>query len=189
MLQRAASACQGPCGRPPRPILDAASHVKLRACALRGPIGTALCAQEGGVVEHGSFRQLSQGQRRDELQRRPAVVEAQYPTETARDDTHWALTFPCPPFLRTARSPPTSTPSPWPPAPASTTTFAPSRGRMAPPPPSPSRTPTSRPSTAPATKRSTALPRANGGGLVCRIGAAVSSGMEQERATSVSTVA
>jgi len=54
---------------------------------------------------------------------------------------------------RTARSPPTSTPSPWPPAPASTTTSAPSRGRMAPPPPSPSRIPTSRPLTARATKQ------------------------------------
>eukprot|EP00961_Rhodomonas_salina_P141713 1908203-Rhodomonas_salina.5 len=52
----------------------------------------------------------------------------------------------------TAPSPPTSTPSRWPPARASMTTFAPSRGRMAPPPPSPCRIPTSRPSTARATK-------------------------------------
>jgi hypothetical protein len=59
-----------------------------------------------------------------------------------------SLLLPC----RTAHSPPTSTPSPWPPAPASTTTSAPSRGRMALPPPSPSRIPTSRPSTARATK-------------------------------------
>jgi len=66
------------------------------------------------------------------------------------------LTFVC--LRRTARSPPTSTPSPWLPAPASTTTFAPSRGRMAPPPPSPSRIPTSRPSTAPATKQHAGLP-------------------------------
>ena len=53
---------------------------------------------------------------------------------------------------RTAPSLRTSTRSPWRPAPVSTTTCARSRGRTVPPPPSPSRTPTSRPSTAPATK-------------------------------------
>ena len=53
---------------------------------------------------------------------------------------------------RIAPSPRTFTRSPWLPDLASTTTCARSRGRTAPPPPSPSRTPTSRPSTAPATK-------------------------------------
>ena len=63
------------------------------------------------------------------------------------------LTFLSTVLRRTAPSLRTSTHSPWRPAPVSTTTCARSRGRTVPPPPSPSRTPTSRPSTAPATKR------------------------------------
>ena len=54
---------------------------------------------------------------------------------------------------RIAPSPRTFTRSPWLPDLASTTTCARSRGRTVPPPPSPSRTPTSRLSIAPATKR------------------------------------
>ena len=76
-------------------------------------------------------------------------------------------------FRRTAPSPPTSTPSPWPPAPASTTTSAPSRGRMAPPPPSPSRIPTSRPSTAPATKCAAVKRSASYGVWGCRLRSSV----------------
>ena len=69
---------------------------------------------------------------------------------------------------RIAPSPRTFTRSPWLPDLASTTTCARSRGRTAPPPPSPSRTPTSRPSTAPATKLHALLSLPGDAGVLLR---------------------